>query len=342
MQQSLTVTIDHTQQVFFAGRGAGEGEEDFKGVLRAIPLAQLEKLTIRDERNEGEVRHWSFVAPFEFDDASEVIEFYPPETTPITPAERASARVDEHVYVDARFMEDAGFTQDTTIDYTSSFRDDVDEEEEEEEEEEDVWGPPVVEEAEFEEEPEFDIEEEPEEEEEEEEEPYIPPENREEIDWRPEHTTKLLSKGQNETPLFREKREKQRVIRLPAHVSESQSYLPGERLEKMPFSQKKASFTTNRKKSRLPWYVAGAIVLLFGVNTLAQAGYLSPATEVTEVCADTRTGLVAEKDSCEDSNGTYQVRYVPTEKAGGLQELDDLPEGTTDSKPEGRVKLTEM
>lgn len=341
MQQSLTITIDQRNVVFYAGMSLGTGEDTFLGALDEVPVSRVEKIVVRDERDPQAAKKWVFYHPHEFESLRDAIEYFPTEGYTVTEWEQQELRQEESVYIEPDLLSvvESSVNKPDYLPKPRPAKPVVEPEPEPE---------PVIEE----EPQEVQVEAQPEVEEDvpEPEEPVKPkekhvrPEEAEDIDWTPSSKMeRFLSEGSDdETDLFRPYVDTAAVEKLPKGVSDKQAYLPGERLDVIPIAERKARFTVNKQRSKTPLYILGLLALIIGGFFLVNNVGITPAAQYTAVCIDSRTQLVAAGDECKSGQSGRTVVYIPSEDATGLTELGPIPETAEFERPDGNVEISEL
>lgn len=344
MQQSLTITIDQNNSVYYGGMSIGTGEHTFNHALDEVPVSMVEKILVRDERQPESAKKWIFYHPHEFTSLREAVQYFPAENYQVSEWEQSELRQEESVYIDPELLAGINF-EPTRADYLPKPRPAAPEPEVEEDEEVAEAKPDDEELRRYtlpEDQPEPEPEPEPEIQK-----PklvLVRPENSEDIDWQPgTHLERNLSEGEDdEQDLFRPYVDTAAVVTIPKGVRQGQIYLPGERLEVATIAEKKARFKVNKKRSWMPVYLLAAAVVLAGLFAFFQSGGFAPPTEYTAYCIDSRTQLITDAQECKDNQSDRTVVYVLNENTEGLGNLSPIPETALFERPDGNVEISEL
>lgn len=332
MQPLITISIDPDGVVRVAGTQVGSGSDDFARVVAAIPANDFSEIRVSDERDPAQARGWSFRAPHQSESVQDLMNSYPAEVySAEDPDIRQAMRSSEWVYIDPEVLDRYGIQEQVQkIDFRPKKRETPVEPERTDEpevvfdvepERMDVTPDPEAEEVPVAEEPEV-------------KKTWVRPEGAEEIDWTPEHEDRLLSAGMDADEIFRPHADTITVTALPAGVSETQVYLPGERLQINSMAERRARFKVKRERSRLPLYIGAALLLLAALVGIVKSGTFQPKDVYTAVCIDSRTEAITDSSACRESRPYTQKAYVPG-RSVALSTYDSLPEQTQMTKPEG-------
>lgn len=352
---SIKILIDDNNDVYAGHKMFGSGEPAFQRALQAVPLSRFNTVYIEDERGDhGQVKSWTFSEPYSFESLSEAVAKTEPTRVDIVDIQ------DEDYTHFSNFYESDQPDDETDFDVEDMM---VGESSQQPSSSSEAWTQDAEETASAE----VDLEALDEAYQYMQATQYVdddslfpgqglsdreytrPQEIRHEElsldekardDGYKDHYVPYHVDGEDEAWFPEHKDYSFSITQMPAEVSRSQYYGPGERTTNVPIAIKRSPITANKVYSKKPLYIVGIILGLILIGLLIRWIASPPPTEWSAICYDQRTEIVLDKSECSAKKNEYaSVGYVETSDLGKLKPKSHLPENYKTEEPSGNVEV---